>query len=340
MQQRRFPTRFLCDATGFPRESGGSSRRQYSSSATARERAGPAARSQGVESHPTSQSVRPSRDRLPETQMGGAISGQRRYKAKVDNEVNQQLQNTNDIIRMQEELEKEYYIPLEIMVAHFTPSSFPLVPTISKRTVLLLEKSWEKINARDATDEFGTVTPGMIVFYSEFYERLEIFDNSGSFDAILGKGATSENKIVAKGAILIRIVQYILQIEGDSKRVQTSLYMLGKSHSRKGIRPWQYSVFVQTLLLTVASRLGSDATGDVMEAWVNMFAFVMKSMLPMAIKGQVIETELNINTSSVFADEKIHQQVLEMEEFKRVEKKMRKGSDAESSRSDALARRG
>lgn len=272
--------------------------------------------------------------------MGGAISGQRRYKAKVDNEVNQQLQNTNDIIRMQEELEKEYYIPLEIMVAHFTPSSFPLVPTISKRTVLLLEKSWEKINARDATDEFGTVTPGMIVFYSEFYERLEIFDNSGSFDAILGKGATSENKIVAKGAILIRIVQYILQIEGDSKRVQTSLYMLGKSHSRKGIRPWQYSVFVQTLLLTVASRLGSDATGDVMEAWVNMFAFVMKSMLPMAIKGQVIETELNINTSSVFADEKIHQQVLEMEEFKRVEKKMRKGSDAESSRSDALARRG
>ena len=52
-----------------------------------------------------------------------------------------------------------------------------------------------------------------------------------------------------------------------------------------GIRPWMYSAFVQTLLLTISSRLGHRATHDVMEAWVNVFAFVLKRMLPAAIRG-------------------------------------------------------
>jgi hemoglobin-like flavoprotein len=64
------------------------------------------------------------------------------------------------------------------------------------------------------------------------------------------------------------------------------LYMLGKSHLQKAIRPWQYSVFVQTLLNTIASRLGNDATSEVMEAWVNLFAYVMQGMLPASIKGE------------------------------------------------------
>jgi hemoglobin-like flavoprotein len=75
------------------------------------------------------------------------------------------------------------------------------------------------------------------------------------------------------------------------------LVILGKSHSRKAIRPWQYSIFVQTLLLTIASRLGTGATNNVMEAWVNLFAYVMHGMLPHAIKGQVNDRELNINTA-------------------------------------------
>jgi hypothetical protein len=54
--------------------------------------------------------------------------------------------------------------------------------------------------------------------------------------------------------------------------------MLGKSHASKFIKPYLYSVFVQ--IQTVAFRLGTDATNQIMEAWVNQFAFVMRSMLP------------------------------------------------------------
>ena len=62
--------------------------------------------------------------------------------------------------------------------------------------------------------------------------------------------------------------------------------------------------------------LGTHATSDVMEAWVNLFAFVMKPMLPPAIKGQVVETELNISTSSEFENGKIAAEVSPVEDEK------------------------
>jgi hypothetical protein len=71
-----------------------------------------------------------------------------------------------------------------------------------------------------------------------FYARLDEQDITGRFDAVLSRNASYENKLVAKGAILIRIIKYVVSIEKDSREVQYNLYMLGKSHSYKGIRPW------------------------------------------------------------------------------------------------------
>ena len=74
-------------------------------------------------------------------------------------------------------------------------------------------------------------------------------------------------------------------------------------------------MFVQALLLTMSARLGTNATSEVMEKWVNMFAFVMKSMLSPAIENQVLETEININTSTEFADSKIAEEANVVEDL-------------------------
>ena len=42
--------------------------------------------------------------------------------------------NTTDILVMQRSMERSQKIPLAIKVAHFTPSSFPMVPIVNKRT--------------------------------------------------------------------------------------------------------------------------------------------------------------------------------------------------------------
>jgi hypothetical protein len=81
--------------------------------------------------------------------------------------------------------------------------------------------------------------------------------------------------------------------------------------------------------------LGTHATSDVMEAWVNLFAFVMKSMLPPAIKGQVVETELNINTSSEFENGKIAAEVSAVEDEKAI--RMNLGKHSKHSGSDTYS---
>mmetsp|Transcript_32692 Transcript_32692/g.33339 ORF Transcript_32692/g.33339 Transcript_32692/m.33339 type:complete len:319 (+) Transcript_32692:49-1005(+) len=232
-------------------------------------------------------------------------------------------------------LDGEETIPMEVAISHFTPASFPLLPTINKHNAAICASSWKKIVNNDFKDDAGNSTSGIVVFYNEFYERLDDVDSAGKFEAVLSRHSTETNRVQAKGSILIRIIQYVLKIEENNQQTKLLLYMLGKSHAQKMIRPWQYSVFVQTLLLTISNRLGTEATTDVMSAWVNLFAFVMKGMLPNAIKGQIVETELNINTSSEFAGGKIAQEVQEIEEVRELKRKFgssHDGSDRFSSR--------
>mmetsp|Transcript_14118 Transcript_14118/g.14740 ORF Transcript_14118/g.14740 Transcript_14118/m.14740 type:complete len:277 (+) Transcript_14118:58-888(+) len=200
----------------------------------------------------------------------------------------------------QKEFEKKMTVPLSIQVAHFTPASFPLVPVINKHVNKLCTSSWNNLVEQEFEGENGTKIAGITIFYHEFYKRLAMFDNKGMFEAVLSRHSGSLNKVAVKGAILVRIIKFVLSIQEDNEEVQLSLYVLGKSHQQKQIRPWQYSVFIETLLNTLASQLGVGATADVMHSWVNLFAFVLQSMLPPAIEGLTLANELNVNTSSIF----------------------------------------
>ena len=182
---------------------------------------------------------------------------------------------------------------IAIQVSFYTPSSFPLIPIVTTRSLKLCQDSWNIIIA-DTLNELGSSVSGFTVFYNDFYDRLNVIDTTKAFDKILSKHCYGRNKIATKGSIIIRIVKYILSLDFESKSTITKLGHLGKAHSTYGIRPWMYSLFVETLLLTIASRLGYHARAEVMEAWVNIFAFTFKHMLPTAIKGLVNEDELHV----------------------------------------------
>eukprot|EP01041_Mallomonas_annulata_P001957 gene1957-3797_t len=174
-------------------------------------------------------------------------------------------------------------VPVEILVAHFTPSTFPLYPIISKKTTDLCRASWEKIRTADYTDENGTVTSGITMFYNAFYERLEQLDADRNFEAVLMRQIKGKNKISAKGAVLINLIKSVLRIEQPGKWVEFGLHQLGKMHARMGIHPWQYAIYVETVLMTLAARLENEASYSIMEAWVHLFAYVMKHSMPLAI---------------------------------------------------------
>lgn len=182
---------------------------------------------------------------------------------------------------------------LDIQVAHYTPASFPLIPIVTSNTLRVCRESWAKILAPVERD--GVSISGMTIFYTEFYDTLAVFDKMGKFESVLRRHSAGMNGIAAKGAILIRIVNYALALDPESDLCFRQLYALGKSHNQKKIRPWQYAVFIQTLMNTISSRLGASATHEVMTAWAHLFAFVLSQILPVAIKGLVNTNEIDIN---------------------------------------------
>lgn len=208
-------------------------------------------------------------------------------------------------------------VPLEVQVAHFTPSTFPLIPVLKDTFLPLCRKSWQVIvQQRERHPEHDTEIHGITAFYNEFYERLAKIDNNGVYEKVLMKHAVGTNKIAAKGAILVRIVDFLLKFDGDNAGVRQKLKLLGQSHNKYNVRPWQYAVFLELFLLTLGSRLKKFATPSIMEAWVNVLAYSLKGMLPDAIDGTVLESEAHVNF--VLSDEDIDEALEQMSKSRSV----------------------
>lgn len=218
-----------------------------------------------------------------------------------------------------EEFAKKYFrakkswrqkrFPRQAVLAHFTPSVFPLVPLIFPWLQDTCKRSWKSIVAQDVAGPAGNVISGITVFYDEFYARLALLDNNGKFERVLTSHAGGQNKIAAKGAILIRVLKYILLVSEDNEKTRRSLDVLGSTHTKMGIRPWQYACFGEVLLSTMASRLGANASNTVMECWVNLLAYAFQHMLHSALKGQssVDVREFNINSKMTMEEIKEEQ---------------------------------
>ena len=265
--------------------------------------------------------------------------------AKMGNQKSKSLfrgQNTKicasipDVLLEQAIFEAEYARPVEVQVAHYTPSSFPLVPKVTNESMALCKETWDFITQPvEAPD--GQVVSGVTLFYTEFYDTLEVFDRTGKFETILRQHSGGSDTLAARGAILIRIIRYALALDPEDEKSQYMLFTLGKAHNQKRIRPWQYSIFVQVLLNTVSARLGSKATPEVMSAWVHLFAMILRCMLPLAIQGLVNETESDVNVATNLGDSKITDEIMREDEVREMKKILEKGERRRSRSSSATA---
>ena len=172
----------------------------------------------------------------------------------------QKIPCEDNIANIHAKMKKKYTIPLPLQVAHYTPTIFPLVPIISPRTNQLCADSWKLICSNREISENGVELSGITLFYNDFYERLTTYDENKKIEGTLAAHTAGINKIAEKGAIIIRIINYVLSIHENDEITQFRLYALGKAHAYRKIRPYMYSIFVQTLLYTIAAQLGTHAS--------------------------------------------------------------------------------
>jgi hemoglobin-like flavoprotein len=172
------------------------------------------------------------------------------------------------------------------------PSSFPEVPVITKESNDLCCKMWNKIINMEVITDDGDNISGENAFYNEFYLILDVMDYNGHIDEVLLKNSLGEDKKTTKLDILMRVVKNIINIKDSSHETQKRLYMLGKMHSEKHIKPYFYSTFARTLIQSVYVLSKDDATEEAMDAWINQIAFVMKYMIVPLVESQIEETAL------------------------------------------------
>lgn len=227
-----------------------------------------------------------------------------------------------------EDVSREY--PIEIQIAHYTPSSFPMTPIVNDYTLQLCRESWAYVLQPTVRD--GQEVAGLTAFYTEFYETLDVIDKTGKFESILVQHSGGLDTIVAKGAILLRIINYALSLDPSSERCRFALYMLGKSHNQKNIRPWQYAVFIQVLLTTLSTVLIERATHEVMTAWVHLFAFMLRNMLPAAIEGLINPVEMFVNVTNELGSRQVTEEVAEADQVRELRRMERKARSRDTSR--------
>lgn len=76
------------------------------------------------------------------------------------------------VLMAQREMQKSMSISVQVMTAHYTPSSFPVHPRINKAANEHCVQSWKRIIETDVQDPYGGPgKSGITAFYSEFYER-------------------------------------------------------------------------------------------------------------------------------------------------------------------------
>ena len=95
-----------------------------------------------------------------------------------------------NIIELQKQLSITYAIPIEISVAHYTPSIFPLIPIINPKINELCKNSWKIICSNKEILESGFEVTGITLFYNDFYERLKLVDENHKIEAVLTAPST------------------------------------------------------------------------------------------------------------------------------------------------------
>lgn len=83
------------------------------------------------------------------------------------------------------------------------PPSFPIEPLVTTKTVDICKHSYNLIKTQERKG-----VSGVVYFYDEFYKRL--FDRSEAFNGFFS------GDMKKKGAVLIRIVEFITTIDMDA----------------------------------------------------------------------------------------------------------------------------
>lgn len=81
----------------------------------------------------------------------------------------------------------------------------------------------------------------------------------------------------------MRIILFVLEIFSDESKLDSRLFELAISHSRRNVRAIEYGILGEVMFWTLRVVLGSAYTPDVHETWRKIFSRMLKVLVPVSI---------------------------------------------------------
>lgn len=166
-------------------------------------------------------------------------------------------------------------------ITHFTPAQFPIPAHLDTQIIRICYKSWMRIY-------YGT-NGEREAFAVCFYDKL--LRKSPRFADIFPSGVAGD---LFKHDLLAKAITMLTTLDLDTCKHR--LTSLGKFHNKLKIRPWMYSDYFVTVVETLNTVLGDQASYHLMEQWYQALSFVSFFMLRGALTGNVIEGEVGVGS--------------------------------------------
>jgi hemoglobin-like flavoprotein len=119
-------------------------------------------------------------------------------------------------------------------------------------------------------------------FYNSFYDHL--FEVAPEFRPLF------KNDIATQGKALVSMVSTMVGLFNNMHThhatEKSTLDGLAKRHVGYGVNCQHYGIFGEVIFWTLKKVLGVEYTEDVHRSWVNVFCFMLKTVIPSAAKEE------------------------------------------------------
>jgi len=156
-------------------------------------------------------------------------------------------------------------------------------PVLTPRVGELTKLSWERIVSGDAQgfkkiQENDPTVTSLVYFYDRFYTQL--FFLYPEVKRFFQASISSQGRRLVKSLMGLATITLF-----DTSRVHSRLVELTNTHNTIGIHPMYYGGFVWNMIITLRHCLGEDWTNDIQEAWTIAGSYMLRTMVPVAVRG-------------------------------------------------------
>lgn len=136
--------------------------------------------------------------------------------------------------------------------------------------------SWKrliKIGSSEVGKSSYTRNKGFHSFCEIFFTNFVVFDAEGT---VVPKFVPLENSdCFSRNALLMKIVSFCLSFPSSTSAVKAKLKAIGSSRCRVGISDFEFCMFAEVLLCTIATVVHSSAARSVLKDWSLLLSFVV-----------------------------------------------------------------